>query len=436
MNKSILDLLFLYAGRTMGLLVGFIVLPLYRENLGEFGFSLVVMYLTCSSIAVMLDFGFSTYINRETASSDRGSDTFSKLISCEVIFSLFFLIVMLAAIPISLSMESEVELGAILLAIISILLNVLNNFYSYFWLGNKSYKLAGSIQGGAALLKAISGLIALGYISDTIEAYLISQILSVFIVNTLTRLKIRKYIRNVNVNLSVLIRLGFSTLKKTYPIMMFSLSGAAVLQLDKIIISEFSGIEFVSNYYLAMTLSMLPITVFAAPVSQFFQPKVISNINDRLAFNKVTEQYIVAITLVSALPTIALYLLREPLITMWLGGGEDTEVVIGYVKTLLAGVFVGSLGFVPCSILIAKEKYKLQAKIAVVFTLVTLSFVVYFAFENSVESVCFTYAFYHAFSTIALWIACVFVFSKGKVGSFQIVGLQAFLALIGVLFLV
>ncbi|MGL4229081.1 MAG: hypothetical protein ACRCR3_10635, partial [Tannerellaceae bacterium] len=77
-----------------------------------------------------------------------------------------------------------------------------------------------------------------------------------------------------------------------------------------------------------------------------------------------------------------------------------------------------------------------QAKIAVVFTLVTLSFVVYFAFENSVESVCFTYALYHTFSTIALWIACVFVFFKGKVGSFRIVGLQAFLALIGVLFLV
>lgn len=437
MRDNIFDLVFLYFGRTIGLLVGFITLPLYREYLGEHNFGLVVIYLTCSAIAVMLDLGLATFINREVASSKNQNEIYSKLISCEVIFLFSFVIAIFSLLLINQYLGNNIGNTTIVLASFSILMNVVNNFYSYSWLGCREYKLAGSIQGGAAMLKASFAILTLSQISSTLEAFFISQVLSVLIVNVYSRIKITNrfgvlgYLRDA-IDLTFCLRI----LRKTLPILLFSISGAAVLQLDKIIISKISGIEFVSNYYLAMTLSMLPITVFAAPIAQFFQPKIVLHINDVIRFGKTVKHYIISITLISFLTTWALFLFREPLITAWLGASDNTSVVIDYVTIMLPGVFFGSLGFVPSSILIAKEKYKLQAKISIFLTLVTLSFVLYFASMKSVAMVCMTYAAYHSLSSIFSWGASVLSSRRERVNMLGLFGLQSLLALCCILFFI
>lgn len=437
MRDNIFDLVFLYLGRTIGLLVGFIALPLYREYLGEHDFGLVIIYLTCSAIAVMLDLGLATFINREVASSQNQRENYSKLISCEVIFLFSFVIAILGLLLISQYVESDIGNTAIFLASFSILMNVINNFYSYLWLGCREYKLAGSIQGSAAMLKASFAILTLSQISSTLEAFFISQVLSVLIVNAYSRIKITNRLGELgdfwdNIDLTFCLRI----LRKTLPILLFSISGAAVLQLDKIIVSNFSGIEFVSNYYLAMTLSMLPITVFAAPIAQFFQPKVVLYINDEIRFGKTVKHYIISITIISFLTTWVLYLFREPLITAWLGASDNALVVIDYVAIMLPGIFLGSLGFVPSSILIAKEKYKLQAKVSIFLTLATLSFVLYFASMKSVAMVCMTYAAYHALSSVFSWGASVLSSRRERVNILGLFGLQSLLALCCILFFI
>lgn len=437
MRDKIFDLVFLYFGRTIGLLVGFITLPFYREYLGEYSFGLVVIYLTCSAIAVMLDLGLATFINREMASSQNQTENYHKLISCEVIFVFSFVIAILCFWLVSQYVKNDIGSIAIFIASFSILMNVVNNFYSYFWLGCREYKLAGSIQGAAAILKAFFAILTLSKISATLEAFFISQVLSVLIVNVYSRIKMinrfgeLSYLRD-----SIDLTFCSKILKKTLPILLLSISGAAVLQLDKIIISKISGIEFVSNYYLAMTLSMLPITVFAAPIAQFFQPKIVLHINDVAKFSKIAKHYIMSITLISFLSTSILYLFREPLITLWLGASANALVVVDYVTIMLPGIFLGSLGFVPSSILVAKEKYKLQAKVSIFLTLVTLSFVLYFASMKSVAMVCMTYAAYHSLSSVFSWGASVLSSRRERVNMLGLFGFQSLLALCCILFFI
>lgn len=437
MISNIKDLLFLYFGRTVGLFVGFIALPLYRDYLGEYAFSLVVVYLTCSAIAVMLDFGLATFINREAAFSEGNKYLNKKMISCEMIllFTLLFFLTTFMIIKISLGINMITTI--FFLSAISIFLNVLNNLYSFLWLGLKEYTTAGLIQGGVSIFKSLLAILVIFSFSPTIEGFLISQIVAVLIVNLISRNKIKNELEGIGFTLDKdIFDNCLIILRKTLPILLFSISGAAVLQLDKLIISTFSGLEFVSNYYLAMTLSMLPITVFSAPVSQFFQPKIVSYINDTNAFSRTMKQYIVLITLVASVTTITLYLFRNELITMWLGKGEDTHLVISYVTYMLPGLFLGALGFVPCSVLIAKEKYKLQAKVSVGLTIITLSFVLYFASEKNITLVCISYAAYHACSTGASWLASLFSLRNELPNLFRLFSLQCLLALCCILFLI
>ncbi len=74
---------------------------------------------------------------------------------------------------------------------------------------------------------------------------------------------------------------------------------------------------------------------------------------------------------------------------------------------LLPGVAIGALGYIPYSILIAKQAYGFQARLSVALTVITLIATLAASLNNNILAVCGIYALYHSISTAGSWLRCI-----------------------------
>jgi O-antigen/teichoic acid export membrane protein len=183
---------------------------------------------------------------------------------------------------------------------------------------------------------------------------------------------------------------------------------------------------------------MVPISLLAGPVSQFFQPKllrVIGEGNHELAQNTLRKFVLVTLA-ITAIPTIFFWVGRESLITLWLGPGTNNREVIDYVAILLPGVMGGALGFIPYSLLLSAKDYRFQAIMSSAMTVATLIATGIAASCGSITAICWIYVTYHCGSTLASWTRSVCVSSTASLGKqslFVVLKLAAFAMLAALL---
>ena len=179
--------------------------------------------------------------------------------------------------------------------------------------------------------------------------------------------------------------------------------------------SAFTSATEMAPYYLATMLCLTPLSILAGPVAQFFQPRLIRAIasGDTTAAQSVLRPFVTAIVFITFLPSALLWLVREPVISAWLGHSEQVTDVAHYTAILLPGVAIGALGYVPYLILVARQDYRFQARASMAMTALTLVATVLLAHNQSVEGVCWVYTIYHASSTLMSWARCILGQSAG-----------------------
>ena len=194
-------------------------------------------------------------------------------------------------------------------------------------------------------------------------------------------------------------------IKQGRSITLFTVAGASVMQLDKPLISAFSSAANVAPYFLATTVCMLPIALLAGPLSQYFQPKILIAIEaqNTQAAQQLLQRFVLLLLLAIGLPSLALWLVRDWAIGLWLGPSATNAIIAHYVAIMLPGFAMGALGFVPYALLLSSKDFRYQAQMSVALTVVTLAAVALFAWLQRVDAVCFTYMFYHIASTALSW---------------------------------
>ena len=206
-------------------------------------------------------------------------------------------------------------------------------------------------------------------------------------------------------------------LKRGKSLALFSLAGAAVTQLDKPIVSAFMSPAVVAPYFLATTLCMGSLSVLASPVSQFFQPKLLNALSDNNGKpDSVVIQFVSALLVVTLFPGVFLWMLRAPIVDLWMGHKSNNVEIVHYVAILLPGIVVGLMGFLPYSLLISVKDFKFQARLSLVMTIVTLVIAAVFAWSGSIDGVCYTYAGYNTASTLFSWLRAMYLPSVKKLG--------------------
>lgn len=429
-QKSIISLLLLYAGKSSGILVNLFFIPLYSRYLGTEQFGIVAVILSMQALLLMLDLGLSTLVNRDIASGQAADAEYQRLIdNAELaLLALYVLLVLVVWGGYAVGVICSVSLSSALLSVALFGLLVLQNLYYCVILARRKYSIASMIQLFGNLSRAIATAVVLIYYSATLPAFIVVQVVFAALHACITRQYCRYQFDHFDKqqyhNLLSQARWWevLSLIHRGRSLVLFSLAGAAVMQLDKAIIALFMNPASVTPYYLAMTFCMVPISILAGPVSQYFQPRllqVVAQGSAELAL-QVIRNYVLVLLIVTLLPSSLLWLFRESFLELWLGSNQNIELIASYTAVLMPGVSIGALGFIPYTLLLSIQDYRFQGLASSLLSTVILGVVALAAYHDSINLICLAYALYHIISTSLSWGRSILLSQVQDLGIFSL----------------
>lgn len=409
-NNNQLDLGMLFLARCGGALVTLIFVPIYFKMLGTEKFGVVSLVLAMQALFLMLDFGISTIVGRDIASLNTKDRKYRSIWhNGEILLSIFY--IGLGIISILYTQKNNfygLSQLVVLQVVILLWAIVLQNLSQTVLLSAHYFKTASSIQFLGNMGKGALTVLALYYFGNTIQIFICAQLLSAILQLYLTRNINKKIFKECGVeNIGIYSWTGCVALaKKCKSLMLFSFAGAAVMQLDKLIIAKFISTNDVAEYYLAVVFCMLPISFLAGPISQFFQPKIIQAlmVDNKKEAKKIVYQFVYVLVTITTIFSAALWFYRAELIELWLGNSTSVKIITSYTLILLPGVAIGAFGYVPYILLTAFQEYRFQSIFSTFLSIITLIFVMYYSINKDMFAICWIYAFYHVSATIFPWI--------------------------------
>jgi O-antigen/teichoic acid export membrane protein len=407
-KKAVGNMLVLFLGKSAGLFVGLLFLPMYHRYLGPEQFGIVAVVLSLQALLTMMDLGMSTIVGREASTSSM-KGTYRLVLSAEMGLTGFYVCLAIASLAAQqVGLLGGIDAKGVFASVILFCALVLQNLYFSVLLAKRSYMIASSTQIVGSLIRACVSAYILAFVSATLDAFLCTQAVFAIAHAVLTRYFCKKALVHpgISEHKKPAVREVASLVRHGFDLVVFSAAGAAVTQLDKPIVSTLASTSDVAPYFLAMTVCMVPISLLASPISQFFQPRVLAEVidNKHAEAAETTRQFVCIILAATIAPAVVLWIWRLPLIELWLRHDPVAGTVASYVAILLPGYVIGSLGFVPYALLVAAKEYRFQALSSVALTVLTLCVAALAASKGDIKAVCWTYAIYHSSSTTVSWI--------------------------------
>jgi len=412
-NRAVFGISMLYLGKASGIIVNLVFIPFYSHALGPEGFGAVAVILSLQTLLLTLDLGMSILVGRDVAAAEfTPAKLLHQLFCAELGLVMFYGALLLAVgVLILAGLKLDVDWRTVLASVVLFLLLVLQNLHYSAIIARRAYTAASALQLVGNLTRAGGTAIVLTMVSPTVLAFVVTQAAGAALQALATRyLCLREFRSDPRWTPSIPTeRLWASTralFRRARSLALLSASGAAVTQLDKPIISVLMSTASVAPYYLAMTYCMVPMSILAGPVAQFFQPLVLNAVSagDTARAARMMRRFTVALLCITLLPTAGLYLLRQPLVGAWLHDGPLVNETIQYSLILMPGLAIGALGFIPYTLLLATSDFRFQALMSAGMTILTLLAATLASSRQSVWSVCTIYAIYHAASTVLLWV--------------------------------
>lgn len=406
-----LDLLMLYISKSGAIVVGVFVLPWYQQLLGPAAFGVVALVLSLQAFLLMLDLGTSTLVGRDLASEKSKYPAITTLLAAQLVLHIAYLILLVAIIVTGALWVSAISVPELVACVVFFWVLTVQNVGQSAMLARRQYILAGATQAIGVLARAVITLAALEQVSADLYTFLLAQSGTAIVQMIFTAWFCSRILKTelVLIDVRSLLSVAREISKRGRPLIVFGLAGAAVLQMDKVIVSSFLSPSALAPYFLASVLCVTPISVLAGPVAQFFQPRIINSISNGRDKDAEHQLRLLTAAIVCAvvIPSALLWLGRDFVTNAWLHGQPNVAAVAHYVSILLPGVALGALGYIPYTVLIAHQDYRVQAKLSAVMTVVTLLATAVCAALGSVEGVCWVYAAYHSLSTLVSWLRSI-----------------------------
>ena len=394
-------LLSLYGSRLAGVLVTLIFLPLYARLLGKHDFGLVALLMSAQALMMMLDLGMAALASRDLAASPHPGAARARWRRAEQLLTLYFAILAVPALIVTWFTEQALLLGAGCVVLCWAV--TLQSLSQAAMLARGDVHRAALLQGVGVLCRAALTAAALQWVEPSLRVFVASQL-----VGALAHLTISRHVGQprhqdeVGIEAEPLRRLAHRGL----PLFFMGAAGAAVLQVDKLLVGSFMSPAAVTPYFLATTFCLTPIAVLAGPVAQFFQPRLVRAYasDDHATLCRQTDQLTLALLVTVIAPTLVLWVAREPLIAWWLQDRQLAVQVAALAAVLLPAAAIGAVGNVPLALLIAQADFGFQARLSMMLTTLTLLAVAVAAWQGQLLAVCGVYLAYYATLTIAIWL--------------------------------
>ena len=420
----------LYASKLGAILVGLLILPQFNHLLGARQFGVAAVILSVQALLLMLDLGMSTLVGRDVAahSADRARAARSWRTSSTVLTA-FYLVLTPLAYLFNAALNyplAPLELLGCLLLFWSL---TLQNVGQTVLLAARRFSAASSLQLVGVLARALATWAALHVFSADLGTFITAQALCAVLQWWATHTACSRFFGTLGAPVGGTrdrAEQALTMARRGGPLVLFGVAGAAVMQLDKPLVSALVSAVQTAPYYLATVLCLTPLSALAGPVAQFYQPRLIQAIatGDDTAVQVCLKPFTTALVLITFVPSALLWLLREPIVAAWLGAASNSAQVAHYAGILLPGVAVGALGYLPYSMLVARQDFRFQALASAGMTVLTLTAAALFAHHGSVDGVCWVYAGYHCLSTAVSWLRCIHL-DRGGTGHANAAGLRA-----------
>ena len=365
----------------------------------EFGLAATILAL--QSLAVVLDLGLSITVSRELPAMENSSERLAMVWHCERTLFILYGIITTAALLLAISQFLSMPISTVFLIGLSMLIVVWQNILVIVFISQQQYLASTISQFMSLLLRLGTGLIFVIIIENSLQTFLLGQVLGSMIVLAVSRLLFFRRNRPDGRDRPI----SRSRLSPNMPVIVYTIAGALALQLDKFLLSVLASPAFTGSYFLASILSLIPITFLAGPLSQFVQPKLITSlVRSR---DDEAQRWIVYLTIgiliFAVFPGIGISLGARFVVPIWLNGSPQQADVIRYVTLLMPGASIGALGLVPAIVLIARRDYSALAIMSCLLTCIVLLASAALAYRNSIEGICLAYSVYHITAAIVLW---------------------------------
>ncbi len=390
----------LFGSRLAGITVSLVFMPLYARLLGAHDFGLVALVLSMQALMIMLDLGMSALTTRDLAASKSSSASIGQWKQSEKVLSVYFLALLLPSMVIGALLDQSTILVAACIALFWAL--TLQNLAQAAMIALGDVNRAALLQVFGVLTRAALTAGTLIWIEASVQAFVAVQLLGAIAHLAANRHFGQRQLKLVShAPAEPLIEL----VRRGLPLFLVGAAGAAVLQVDKLLVGTFIGPAALAPYFLATTFCLTPIAVLAGPVVQFFQPPLIRAFTsgEAVALRRCTQNLTIALLTAVLLPTAALWLIREPLIEWWLQDRELASRVAAMSTFLLPAAAVGAIGNVPLALLNARSDFAFQARLSAGLTVVTLTAVAFAASQKQLLMVCWIFLGYYTLVTACLW---------------------------------
>ena len=381
------------SSRIITTLISILFVPLYVKIIGAESYGLVAFYGTLAGSLAILDMGLSTAISRQvlvlSTKPNSQKETSDLVFSVELIYwvvaILAGIIIILLAMPIAKYWVNAqtLSINTISTAImlmggifvfnfpLSIYIGVLNSL-------NRQLPNA-YINVIAAILKALGVIIALKYISASIECFFIWQIC----ISLLVTLTMRYYTWDILKSGAKKSKATFSIIQlKTIGKFAAGMSGISLItfflmQIDKIIVSKYVTLDYVGYYSLAFTVTGA-ITLCIEPLNPILFPQftLLAAQNKESELITLFHKSCRLITIIVLPIGITLIFFANQILFLWTQNSILTQNTAPILQVCAAGTICNCLCWIPYWYLLSKgiTKYTIYQNIISGLILVPMLF--------------------------------------------------------------
>lgn len=409
-----LDVAAVFASRLGGIVVSLVFLPIYTRLLSPQEFGAVALLLSLQAFFLVSDLGLATVLARDTAIA-RGDPVALAATTWdrrrgEIIMVGVVLVAAVGTVvgvalrdgPAVVQDVLRIVAGTALIALL-VLLNVSQLCLNA--LGH--YRLTAALTTSGTIARAAASAMTLAYAEASVPAFILSQLAVAALHYAVTRAALDRRSGAIPHRLAPLLdRAALARLlTRCKPVMIYTLGGAAALNLDKTILAALLPIELTGWYFLAATYAMVPISILSGPLNQYFAPRVAhaEAQADQVARVRLATAFQLLLLPAVVLPAVILIRQAPWLIPIWLHDAPHAPQIAALATLLLAGTAIGATGYYPTTFLIAVADHGFLARLSAALAILVLAATASFAAAGSLAGVAASYAAFHALGCGVQW---------------------------------
>lgn len=360
-------------------LIGLAVVPVYLHYLGVEAYGLVGFYLAMQAAFQVLDLGLGPTISREVARAEVAGSLPAVRDLLRTLGLFYWGMAGLIALAVGLgaswigtewlqgrALAPETIVGAVALIGANIALRFPTSLYTGVVIGAHRLAEVSIINALASTVAAIGAVLVLGFVSPTIEAFFVWQLLVVAVVVVAMRSAAWRVLGGAGGA-----RFDWSTLRGVWR---FSAGMGAVTlvsiilsQLDKLVLSRAVSLEDLGLYTLAGFAARL-LAMLVAPVFNTVYPRLTALLAAGDSDGVIATYTIGTRLLLTVMMPLALFLsvFAAEVFTLWTGNAAISTTIVPVVQLLLLGNVMNSVMVFPYALQLASGQSRLAALIAAI----------------------------------------------------------------------